>query len=816
MKRKKQVIDAVLILCILGSQMLQVSNQPLRAEPSSTLLINEVMYHPSENENTNEWIELYNPTSESLDVVGWMIADEKETDTLEGDTQYGDGSTIIAPGGYAVITDKETTIDESFTIADTAVRLLVDDSTLCGYGLNNQQEYLILYDAEGTVIDAIEWGEDYDEVPGSPVTAVDEGHTLARYGETDTDDSAFDFFDGVTPTPGSVNIDETVDESSTLDEEEASGCSAAQVLITELYYHTYPKIKNEFAALYNPTTDPMDVSGWYLTDEPWSEPDDQAKIIFPDHTLLPPQTTWVLTANATAYLWETTMLPQYEYAVDSLPVIPQLLTDRTVTYSNTGGLVGLYTASSTLVDLVIYGEADHYISCWEGPSIPSSGQGVILKRNCINGTPLDTNSASDWMHHRIYRIGQSAFPLEAISARCEVTAFVSPDNSYETITQELRNAHSRIDINLYEFTNPFLYNELLNALHRGITLRMFMEGSPIGGLDEREQYILQTLAEHGAWVRFIVSDADHQVHARYQFNHAKYLIIDNTTVIVESCNWAKTGVPKDPSFGNREWGIVVRNQDVASLFQHVFDDDWNPQHPDSYPIEAMNLSIPSEFTLNEETPTGTYTPCFQPKTITDSCIITPVFSPDTSEQALLDTIDAATSTIYIQQLYIYKDWADTLSPLVEHLINKSLQGVTVRVLLDYNLEYDDTIIKLHETQQLLESYGVAVVFISSDWSPFSTVHNKGMIIDNHTVLISSINWNEQSVRKNREAGLLLHNEDIASYYASVFCHDWTLATQNPKTSDVSWADYKYYVLVAIVFCLTFVFILRDWRKRKWR
>jgi len=29
-----------------------------------------------------------------------------------------------------------------------------------------------------------------------------------------------------------------------------------------------------------------------------------------------------------------------------------------------------------------------------------------------------------------------------------------------------------------------------------------------------------------------------------------------------------------------------------------------------------------------------------------------------------------------------------------------------------------------------------------------------MIIDNITVIISSINWNEQSVRKNREVGTL--------------------------------------------------------------
>jgi phosphatidylserine/phosphatidylglycerophosphate/cardiolipin synthase-like enzyme len=110
---------------------------------------------------------------------------------------------------------------------------------------------------------------------------------------------------------------------------------------------------------------------------------------------------------------------------------------------------------------------------------------------------------------------------------------------------------------------------------------------------------------------------------------------------------------------------------------------------------------------------------------------------------------------------------------------------------------------------------VDVKFISSDWSPFTTLHNKGMIIDNSTVLISSINWNEQSIRKNREAGLLITNEDVAHYYASVFLSDWKLEPSQKHTSALIWADYKYLMLIAVVVCITLVLILRDWRKRKW-
>ncbi len=230
----------------------------------------------------------------------------------------------------------------------------------------------------------------------------------------------------------------------------------------------------------------------------------------------------------------------------------------------------------------------------------------------------------------------------------------------------------------------------------------------------------------------------------------------------------------------------------------------------------MNITIPPGFSLDYETPTGSYNPQFTVKTIIAAFIVTPFFSPDTSEQVILDAIDSATTTIYVQQLYIYKDWGETLSPFVQHLVNKSLQGVLVQVILDYNLDYEGTTDVLNETKQFLEGYGVKVKFISSEWSPFTTIHNKGMIIDNTTVLISSINWNEQSVRKNREAGILLENKEAATYYATVFLSDWNLNPHKTKTSDFSWADYKYLVLIAVVFSITIALIIRDWRKRKWR
>lgn len=96
------------------------------------------------------------------------------------------------------------------------------------------------------------------------------------------------------------------------------------------------------------------------------------------------------------------------------------------------------------------------------------------------------------------------------------------------------------------------------------------------------------------------------------------------------------------------------------------------------------------------------------------------------------------------------------------------------------------------------------------------VHNKGMIIDNTTVLVSSINWNQQSITRNREAGVLLENPAVATYNAEVFLSDWNLEPHQKNAAGSPWADYKNLLLIAVVGGITGALIVRDWRKRKWR
>jgi phosphatidylserine/phosphatidylglycerophosphate/cardiolipin synthase-like enzyme len=230
----------------------------------------------------------------------------------------------------------------------------------------------------------------------------------------------------------------------------------------------------------------------------------------------------------------------------------------------------------------------------------------------------------------------------------------------------------------------------------------------------------------------------------------------------------------------------------------------------------MDFSVPPDLYMDESIFKGSYEPQFESKTFSGNFSVTPVFSPDTSVKAICDMIESANESIYIEQMYIYKNWSKTLSPFIERLVNKSKQGLDVKVILNYNPYYGSTNDKCNQTKRYFESYGIEVKFVYTNWSYFTNIHNKGMIVDNKSVLVSSINWNEDSVTLNREAGIIINNEDVARYYSNVFFYDWNLSSPQSQKQEINLAvEHKNTIYIAIVFTLTFALIARDWRKRQW-
>jgi phosphatidylserine/phosphatidylglycerophosphate/cardiolipin synthase-like enzyme len=93
-------------------------------------------------------------------------------------------------------------------------------------------------------------------------------------------------------------------------------------------------------------------------------------------------------------------------------------------------------------------------------------------------------------------------------------------------------------------------------------------------------------------------------------------------------------------------------------------------------------------------------------------------------------------------------------------------------------------------------------------SGFEKIHNKGVVVDDRAVLVSSINWNTNSPGFNRETGVIVEQPEVARYFRTVFDADWSPAVRSPQKS----ADYlKIACVIAVIGLLIVLYYRRHIR-----
>lgn len=149
-------------------------------------------------------------------------------------------------------------------------------------------------------------------------------------------------------------------------------------------------------------------------------------------------------------------------------------------------------------------------------------------------------------------------------------------------------------------------------------------------------------------------------------------------------------------------------------------------------------------------------------------------------------IKGAKDSVYVEQLYI-RNWGTPAdpepNPFLEATINASRRGREVKILLDstYGVKNEEIVEYLNDIAAS-ESLNLEAKLIDNAPMGLNKTHTKGVIVDRSQVLISSINWNENSARNNREAGLIIENCDVAEFYTDIFFYDWWNGAFHPRAS----------------------------------
>ncbi|MBN2797785.1 MAG: hypothetical protein JXX28_01440 [Deltaproteobacteria bacterium] len=339
---------------------------------------------------------------------------------------------------------------------------------------------------------------------------------------------------------------------------------------------------------------------------------------------------------------------------------------------------------------------------------------------------------------------------------------------------------------------------------------------------------------------WLISDNDRGITDRYQFDHSKYTIIDREAIIVGSENYGLTGHPPDSRYGNRGWEIQVHpspGHPPPAVVQHlleVWQDDMDPDHHrdvQRYSDDPAGLDEegrgrygppPPGFRPSDHPVEGTHVAAYTrpQRAAPQRARMELVMSPDTSlneESAVLGAIARAKEELLVQHLDLRLFWGSgrmkevergvstTPDLLLAAIVEAARRGVRVRVLLDCSdfscrcgtgrtqAKEDSNVNTVAWLREVAAEEGLdleaRLLDIKGEGerddfesAGLSKIHNKGMVVDQETVLFSSINGSENSFKGNREIGLLVSSAEVARYYQRLFWYDWSTVLDPERVS----------------------------------
>jgi phosphatidylserine/phosphatidylglycerophosphate/cardiolipin synthase-like enzyme len=290
----------------------------------------------------------------------------------------------------------------------------------------------------------------------------------------------------------------------------------------------------------------------------------------------------------------------------------------------------------------------------------------------------------------------------------------------DKVAASFATAQKTLDVAVYEFDLPVLSDALVEAVGRGVRVRLVTD------TDSLEEEAVQSLIEAGIPV------VDDQ---RSAIMHDKFAVIDGVTVWTGSMNFTENDAYKN----NNSFMEITSTrlaQNYTAEFEEMFTQrEFGPGPSSPTPNAAL--------TINET-------------------VVENYFSPDDGVAAhILDALNSAKSSVYFMAFsFTRTDFADAL-------VQKAASGVTVQGVF--------------ETRQIaaggdaawnaLTAAGLANLRVRQDGNKYN-LHSKVFIIDQQIVVMGSYNFSRNAEESNDENVLIIHNPEIAAAYYAEWQKVW--------------------------------------------
>jgi len=585
------------------------------------------------------------------------------------------------------------------------------------------------------------------------------------------------------------------------------------VLIVAVYYDTYlTNEPDEAFRLMNVSASAVDVTGWTVSDGEGT--------ITLAGTLSAGQSIWIA-READDFSAEFGFLPDYEYGNDTDPAVPNLTQSGSFLLANAGDQVILKDGSDQIVDSVVYEGGDPTDTGWSGSTVEpytqgyfgTEGQVLYRKLDQSTGLPVpDTDTVADWAQatdddingKKVMYPGWDLdryFFTARFTETATITYTVAPDNIFDAVLSHINKATSSIYYEGYTFTNAHLVDAIVNRMQAnpGMTVTILLEGEPVGGIDDQERWACQQIESAGGQCWFMFTDGASEIHDRYNYQHGKWMVIDERLLLTGSENVTYSSMPADDKTdgteGNRGVWLFTDSPTAVAHALDLFRHDLDPaHHKDLFRWTASDPNYgapPSGFVPDYSSGGTTYAVQFPtPFSTSGTFAFEIVQSPENSlrnQDSLLGMVARAGAgdTVLVEQLYEHTYWGPTDSnpatdpnPRLEAYIAAARRGAQVRILLDSvyndpgsprsNTATCDYVNDIASTEGLDLECRLG--------NPTGTgIHNKMVLVwagGRGYVHTGSINGSENSCKNNRELAVQVQSDEAYAYLAKVFWFDW--------------------------------------------
>ncbi|MDQ3515052.1 MAG: phosphatidylserine/phosphatidylglycerophosphate/cardiolipin synthase family protein [Chloroflexota bacterium] len=152
-------------------------------------------------------------------------------------------------------------------------------------------------------------------------------------------------------------------------------------------------------------------------------------------------------------------------------------------------------------------------------------------------------------------------PSTAIAGEGVTGIVVEPDDGREPILAEIAAAERSIDLLVYLLSDEEVIEALVEAVDRGVEVRVMLEEHPFGGNGLNAE-TFDRLAAAGARVQWS--------NPAFRFSHVKMFVIDDAVAIIMNLNLSRSAF-----IDNREFAAITTRQDAVAEAAAIFDADWD-------------------------------------------------------------------------------------------------------------------------------------------------------------------------------------------------------------------------------------------------